>query len=97
MSNIQQKIFDDAWLGLGDITKIDIARNVMIGRSKYDIENPDAHLLKIMTDPKYFGFTVRSLFGIELHPIQVAILQEFWQRPFPMFIASRGFGKSFII
>ena len=97
MSNIQQKIFDEAWLGLGDITKIDIDRNVMIGRSKYDIENPDAHLLKIMTDPKYFGFTVRSLFGIELHPIQVAILQEFWQRPFPMFIASRGFGKSFIM
>jgi hypothetical protein len=33
--------------------------------------------------------------GIELHPIQVALLQEFWYRPFPMFIASRGFGKSF--
>ena len=33
--------------------------------------------------------------GIELHPIQIALLQEFWYRPFPMFIASRGFGKSF--
>ena len=38
-----------------------------------------------------------GLFGIELHPIQIAILQEFWRRPFPMFIASRGFGKSFIM
>lgn len=37
------------------------------------------------------------MYGIELHPIQIAILQEFWQRPFPMFIASRGFGKSFIL
>jgi len=37
------------------------------------------------------------LFGIELHPIQIAILQEFWTRPFPMFIASRGFGKSFLM
>lgn len=94
---IEPKIFDEAWLGLGDTSKIQIDRNIMIGRTKYEIENPDVHLLKIMTDSKYFGFTVRQLFGIELHPIQIAILQEFWQRPFPMFIASRGFGKSFIL
>ena len=94
---IEPKIFDEAWLGLGDTSKLKTDRNVMIGRSKYDIENPDAHLLKIMTNPEYFGFTVKSLYGIELHPIQIAILQEFWQRPFPMFIASRGFGKSFIL
>lgn len=97
MSNIQHKTFDEAWLGLGDVNKIKIDRNLMIGRSKYDIENPDAHLLKIMMDPKYFGFTVKSIFNIELHPIQIAILQEFWNRPFPMFIASRGFGKSFML
>lgn len=96
-NTIEPKIFDEAWLGLGDTSKLKIDRNVMIGRSKYDIENPDAHLLKIMTNPEYFGFTVKSLFGIELHPIQIAILQEFWHRPFPMFIASRGFGKSFIL
>lgn len=96
-NTIEPKKFEEAWLGLGDTSNISIDHNCMIGRSKYDIEHPDAHLLKIMTDPKYFGFTVRSLFGIELHPIQIAILQEFWQRPFPMFIASRGFGKSFIL
>jgi len=94
---IEPKIFDEAWLGLGDTSKIQISQNIMIGRNKYDMENPDAHLLKIMIDPKYFGFTVKSIFGIELHPIQIAILQEFWNRPFPMFIASRGFGKSFIL
>jgi hypothetical protein len=98
MSNtIENKIFDEAWLGLGDTSKIKIDHNLMIGRSKYDIEHPDLHLLRIMTNPIYFGFTVKSLFGIELHPIQIAILQEFWHRPFPMFIASRGFGKSFIL
>jgi len=96
-NTIEPKIFDEAWLGLGDTSKLKTDRNVMIGRTKYDIENPDVHLLKIMTNPEYFGFTVKSLFGIELHPIQIAILQEFWQRPFPMFIASRGFGKSFIL
>lgn len=56
---IEPKIFDEAWLGLGDTSKLKTDRNIMIGRSKYDIENPDAHLLKIMTNPEYFGFTVK--------------------------------------
>lgn len=90
-------IFDDAWLDLGDLSKIVIDTNPMINRIKSDIENPDLHLARIMRDPKYFGMTVKLLFDIELHPIQIAILQEFWQRSFPMFIASRGFGKSFIL
>jgi hypothetical protein len=89
--------FDDAWLGLGDISKLNIDQNLMIHRSKMDIENPDLHLLKIMRNPEYLGSTCKLLMGIELHPIQIAILQEFWTRAFPMFIASRGFGKSFIL
>jgi hypothetical protein len=91
------QFFDDAWLGLGDLSLINIDHNLMINRSKEDIENPDLHLMRIIKDPKYLGSTVKLLFGIELHPIQVAILQEFWIRPFPMFIASRGFGKSFLM
>ena len=89
--------FDDAWLGLGDLANLSIDQNPMIGRSKEEIEKPDLHLIKIFRDPSYLGSTVKMLFGIELHPIQVAILQEFWVRPFPMFIASRGFGKSFLM
>ena len=89
--------FDDAWLGLGDLTKILTPNNPMIHRVKSEIENPDLHLLKILKNPKYFGATCKLLFNIELHPIQIAILQEFWVRPFPMFIASRGFGKSFLM
>lgn len=90
-------IFEDAWLGLGDLDKIVVSTNHMIGRTKEDIENPDLHLLRLLKDPKYFGTTAKLLFDIELHPIQIAILQEFWIRPFPMFVASRGFGKSFLM
>jgi hypothetical protein len=89
--------FDDAWLGLGDLSKLSISQNLMINRAKEDIENPDLHLLRIMRDPIYLGSTCKLLMNIELHPIQIAILQEFWNRPFPMFVASRGFGKSFIL
>jgi len=90
-------LFDDAWLGLGDLSQIVIDHNPMIGRNKEDIETPDLHLLRLLRNPKYFGTTVKLLFDIELHPIQIAILQEFWLRPFPMFVASRGFGKSFLM
>jgi len=89
--------FEDAWLGLGDLSKLSISQNLMINRSREDIENPDKHLLKIMRNPAYLGSTCKLLMNIELHPIQIAILQEFWSRPFPMFIASRGFGKSFLL
>jgi hypothetical protein len=91
------KKFDDAWLNLGDLSNIVITDNPMIKRSERDIENPDLHLLRLLNNPQYFGTTCKLLFGIELHPIQIAILQEFWIRPFPMFIASRGFGKSFLM
>lgn len=89
--------FEDAWLGLGELDKLIIPTNPMIRRNKFDIENPDRHLVKLLKNPEYFGSTCKLLFDIELHPIQVAILQEFWTRPFPMFVASRGFGKSFLL
>ena len=94
---LNRQIFEDAWLGLGDLDLLNIDHNPMIGRSKEDIEHPDLHLLRLLRNPKYFGSTTKLLFDIELHPIQIAILQEFWIRPFPMFIASRGFGKSFLM
>jgi hypothetical protein len=89
--------FDDAWLGLGDLSTLEIKNNPMINRIKQDIENPDRHLLKIIRDPEYFGITCKLLFDIELHPMQIVLLQEFWYRPFPMYIASRGWGKSFLL
>ncbi len=89
--------FDNAWLGLGNLDELSIDQNLMINRTQDDIERPDKHLLRIFRDTTYIGSTVKLLFGIELHPIQIAILQEFWTRPFPMFIASRGFGKSFLM
>jgi hypothetical protein len=95
--NPQKKIFEDAWLNLGDVSELVIPSNPMIHRLKKDIENPDLHLIRLLRNPKYLGTTCKVLFNIELHPMQVAILQEFWNRPFPMYIASRGWGKSFLL
>jgi hypothetical protein len=93
----QKKIFDDAWLGLGDLSKIEITHNPMIHRTEKEIEYPDLHLMKLLKNPLNIGATCKILFNIELHPMQCIILQEFWNRPFPMYIASRGWGKSFLL
>lgn len=98
MSEIKKKFdFDDAWLGLGDLNQIIIPKNPMIHRTEKEIENPDLHLLRLLRSPKYIGSMVKLLLNIELHPIQIAIIQEFWIRAFPMYIASRGWGKSFLL
>lgn len=93
----QKKIFDDAWLGLGDLSQIEILNNPMIHRTEKEIEHPDLHLMKLLKNPLNIGSTCKLLFNIELHPMQCIILQEFWNRPFPMYIASRGWGKSFLL
>ena len=78
----QKQIFDDAWLGLGDLSKIQVPTNPMIHRTETEIENPDLHLMKLLRDPKYVGATCKLLFNIELHPMQCVILQEFWHSHF---------------
>lgn len=97
MAKNNLKLYDDAWLGLGDIDQILLSSNPMVGRTKEDIERPDRHLLRLLRNPRYLGTTCKLIFDLELHPMQVAILQEFWTTPFPMFVATRGFGKSFLL
>ena len=80
-----------------NVNALNITQNIMIHRSEKDIEFPDLHLMRILKNPKYIGSMAKLLFNIELHPMQMAILQEFWIRPFPMYIASRGWGKSFLL
>lgn len=85
------------WMGLGDVTKIAQADNPFFNRSKADIERPDLHLLRIISDPDYFGFTCKHVLGLTMAPFQLAVLKELWARPFPMLIGSRGCSKSFTL
>lgn len=65
------------------------------GITPYD--NPHLEFVHYMSRPENFWFTCKWLLNINLHPFQVAILQELWQRKFPMLVASRGAGKTFIL
>ena len=84
---------DHAWLGLGDISKLEYD-NPMFGRSSEDIDRPGRHEARLMRDPQYLAFAAKVLLDIQLLPMQAVILEELAKRPFPMYVASRGFGKA---
>lgn len=87
---------DTAWLGLGDVSNLQIA-NPMTARAKWDIDNPGLHELRLMKNPDYVYLACKVLMGIELMPFQTAIIHVLWRYKFPMFVACRGGGKSYLL
>lgn len=51
----------------------------------------------LLMQPDYFSFLCKHIFNVTILPFQGVILSELWQRKFPMLIASRGAGKSFLL
>lgn len=88
--------FDYSWLRL---KKSDLKgmENPLLVDDEWSQNNFHLHVLKKMRDPRYLNWTVKHLLNIDLLPEQVVILQELWSKSFPMYIASRGFGKSFLL
>ena len=88
------KNIDEAWLNL------DVEDRVVVNPFKMiNFNDDDFHLkmLWLMTKPEYFSFLCKHVFNINILPSQALFLHEMWNRRFPMLIASRGFGKSFIL
>ncbi len=97
-SNRINNIAEDAWYGLGDIEKYKFDRkNPLVHRTSNDIENPGLLEVNLMLQPSYLHYATKVLLNVDLLPIQAAILEELWIRSFPMFIASRGGSKSFLL
>jgi len=64
---------------------------------KQSKDSLDVVVARHMLNIDYIGWTAKALLGIDLFPIQIAILQMMWQTPFPMLIACRGGSKSFML
>ena len=92
--NKKLKQIDEAWL------KIDVDEKTLFNPTSILNSSDEEFHLKLtwlMTRPEYFSFLVKQIFNIQLLPSQSLILLELWNRKFPMLIASRGFGKSFML
>ena len=88
------KKIDEAWLGLDSIDT-DLFNPMSILRPSEE----DFHLKLawLMTRPEYLSFFCHYILNVQLLPSQALVLDEVWNRKFPMLIASRGFGKSFML
>jgi hypothetical protein len=88
---------DHAYLGLSseDVASLELLDNPLDIHKDFD--NPGLAELRLMRNPDYFYWTCKTLLNIEIIPEQAAILEELWIRAFPMYIASRGFGKTFML
>ncbi len=87
---------DLAWLDISDY-QIDHISNPLI-----DIVDDDPiilakNLLKVITKTEYIHMLCKMILNVQIHPFQNVILQELWERPFPMLIASRGASKTFTL
>ena len=94
MSDSELKTIDDAWLSI-DVDEDHLLNPMSI--LKTSDEDFHLKLSYLMTRPEYFSFICKHILNIQILPSQALMLYEMWNRKFPMLIASRGFGKSFML
>ena len=88
------KQIDEAWLGLDSIDTQIFNPMSMINPDQDDF---NLKLAWLMIRPEYLSFITHHILNVQLLPSQSLFLNEVWQRKFPMLVASRGFGKSFML
>ena len=94
MAKSKLKTINEAWLGL-DSVEADLFNPMSVLNPTEDDFN--LKLAWLMTRPEYLSFITQEVLNIQLLPSQSLFLKEIWNRKFPMMIASRGFGKSFML
>lgn len=84
---------EDAWLGI-DINDKDIISPLR--EMIYEFED-EAHLFLsyLLMQPAYFGIFCKEILNVDATPLQMLMINESWNRKFPMWIATRGGAKTF--
>jgi intein/homing endonuclease len=95
--NDLKRIIDEASFGLGDTSLLKVSNYLLGSERMYEYDDPVYEFLSILRDPHFFYFTCKWLFNIDLLPFQCVILEELWNRKFPMLIMNRGGSKSFLL
>ena len=85
----------DAWLN------IDVEEKDLFNPMDFVFSGDEDKFLDRMSwlfmQPEYFYFACKYILNIEISPFQAVILEEVWNKKFPMLIGSRGMGKSFLL
>ncbi len=92
------KLVENQYLGLDlNFDESQISNILLDNARSAQFDNEVMELLDYMSRPENFYYTCKHLFNVHLMPFQVTILRELWCRKFPMLIATRGGGKSFLL
>lgn len=89
------KIINDAWLDV-DLPD-DAIFNPLDEIPEELTEKPEIYLTWLMSQPEYLSIICSEILNIQLLPQQALIINELWNRRFPMLIGTRGLGKSFLM
>lgn len=92
---ILEKILEDAWLNIYvDEEKL---YNPLLDIPDFMENKEELYITYLMSRPEYLSFFCKEILNIQLMPYQSLILSEIWNRKFPMLVATRGAGKSFLL
>jgi flavodoxin len=89
------KILKDAWTGL--IFNDDTLYNPLAVVPKELEETPHLYYSWLISQPEYFSLVCSEFLNVNLLPFQCVILKNMWKYKFPMIVASRGLGKTFLL
>ena len=92
-----KKILEESYLNLGDTEKLDIKNPLALAGDNPFSGNPVMEMCSHFRDPDYLHWACKVILNIDLLPFQSAIIRELWTRTFPMLVAARGGGKTFIL
>ena len=95
--NDVEQVLQESHLGIGDTSHLNLENTLTSNRDEWAMNNPVLELTNHMRNPDNFSWTCKHLLNIELLPFQVVILKELWTKTFPMLVAARGGGKSWIL
>ena len=98
MDIVKWNYAEDAWLEVGDTSLLSNLWNSSFYNSqKENGLKAGISELAVLSNIDYMYYAVRFFCGIELLPIQAALLDEITRRAFPMLLMSRGGGKTFML
>jgi len=94
MNNIAE--LNNAWLNLNGVDD----KHIINPLERLRVDEPEEfykRLTCLFMNPDYFSFVCKHILNIDLLPMQALILNEMWNRKFPMLVGSRGLGKTFLL